>query len=148
MQDLSLHILDIAENAIRANAKEVIIKVFEDDKHDRLTVSIEDDGDGMDDATIARVLDPFFTTKSGKKVGLGISLLCQAAEQTEGDLTIKSEKDRGTTVTAVFNASHPDMKPMGSIPDTLAVLITGNPEVRFVCDYERGDDKFYFDSMK
>ena len=79
MQDLSLHILDVAENAVRAKAGIVTIKIVEDEQNDRLTLSIKDDGVGMDKETIGKVLDPFFTTKSGKRVGLGLSLLAQAA---------------------------------------------------------------------
>ena len=148
MEDLSLHILDIAENAIRAKAKNVIISVFEDEESEKLTVCIEDDGEGMDEVMVERVLDPFFTTKSGKKVGLGLSLLCQAAKQTEGELKVKSQKGKGTKVTAVFKTGHADMKPMGNMVDTLAVLMAGNPSVRFVYNYEKGEERIHFDSSK
>jgi len=86
MEDLSLHILDIAENAIRAGGTKIVIKLLEDKSNDRLNVSIEDDGKGMDEETVKRALDPFFTTKDSKEVGLGLALLSQAAEQSGGDL--------------------------------------------------------------
>jgi signal transduction histidine kinase len=148
MEDLSLHILDIAENAIRANAKKIMIEISEDESKDRLTVSIEDDGEGMDKETARRVVDPFFTTKNGKRVGLGLALLSQAAQETGGDLRIDSEQGSGTRVTAIFKFSHPDMKPMGNILETMAALIVGNPSIRFIYDYKRGDYKVHFDSHK
>ena len=102
MQDLSLHILDIAENATKAGGKTIIIKIIEDKIKDTLNLSIEDDGNGMDKETVDKVMDPFFTTKNSKKIGLGLSLLAQAAQQTGGELKIDSEQGKGTKVTAVF----------------------------------------------
>lgn len=148
MEDLSLHILDIAENAIRAQAKKILIEISEDEREDRFTVCIQDDGKGMDGETVENVLDPFFTTKSGKKVGLGLALLSQAAQQTGGDLKIDSGQGHGTKVTAIFKLSHPDMKPMGDISETMATLIAGNPSIRFIYDYKKGDHRFHFDSYQ
>lgn len=148
MEDLSLHILDIAENAIRANAKKIIIEISEDKINDRLTICIKDDGMGMDRETVNKVLDPFYTTKNGKKVGLGLALLSQAAKQAGGDLEIESREGKGTRVKAVFKLSHPDMKPMGKILETMAALIIGSPSTRFIYDYKKGDYNFHFDSEK
>ncbi len=148
MEDLSLHILDIAENAIRAEPKKIEIRILEDEIKDRLTIIIKDDGRGMDKETVEKVLDPFFTTKNGKRVGLGLSLLSQAARQTGGDLKIDSKQGKGTKITALFKLSHPDMKPMGNIIETMAALITGNPTIRFIYDYKKGDYNFHFDSNK
>ena len=148
MEDLSLHILDVTENAVRACASNIKILITEDLVSDLLSVSIEDVGKGMDDETQHRVLDPFFTTKEGKRVGLGLSLLSQAAQQTGGELNIDSNPDKGTRITAVFILSHPDMKPMGSMYETLTTLIIGNPSVRFIYEYRKGDDVFRFDSQQ
>lgn len=148
MEDLSLHILDIAENAIRADAKKIVIEVVEDERNDRLTICIKDDGKGMDEETVKKVLDPFFTTKGGKKVGLGLSLLSQAARQTGGDVTVESEKGKGTNITAVFVISHPDIQPIGNIIETMAALITGNSSIRFIYDYKKGDHNYHFDSLE
>ena len=148
MEDLSLHILDIAENAIRAAAKTIKIEIVEDESRDQLTICIEDDGRGMDKETVSRALNPFFTTKSGKKTGLGLALLSQAAEQTGGSLRIDSKRGRGTRITAIFRPSHPDMKPMGDVLQTMAILITGGPSTRFIYDYQKGDQSLYFDSHK
>lgn len=127
MEDLSLHILDIAENALRADARLIEIVVERDRGADRLTVTVRDNGTGMDGATLARVRDPFFTTKN-KKTGLGIPLLSQAAEQAEGRLTIESQPGRGTTVTAVFRWSSIDRPALGDMGGTVLTLIAGHPE--------------------
>lgn len=147
MEDLSLHILDIAENAIRAGAKKIMIQLLEDPSNDRFTLSIEDDGKGMNKETVNMAMDPFFTTKSGKEIGLGLALLSQAAQQADGELKIESEEARGTKVTAVFRLSHPDMKPIGDIFSTMAVLVAEKPSTQFILDYRKGDNDCHFDSF-
>jgi len=148
MQDLSLHILDIAENATRAGGSKIVIEILEDESEDKLTVCIEDNGKGMNKETIKKALDPFFTTKDGKKVGLGLSLLAQAAQQAGGELKIASEDGIGTKITAAFQLSHPDMKPTGDVFATMAALVVGNPSTQFVLDYKKGDDSYHFDSFE
>jgi len=147
MQDLSLHILDVAENAIRAGGSKIVIKIIEDESRDTLTVYIEDNGKGMDKETISKALDPFFTTKGGKRVGLGLPLLAQAAQQAGGEMRVDSEEGKGTKVVAVFQLSHPDIKPMGNIVDTITSLVAGNPTIQFVFDYTSGDDHYHYDSF-
>ena len=146
MEDLSLHILDIAENAIRAEAKTIRIEILEDEDNDLLTLCIEDDGRGMDKETAENIVDPFFTTKSKKRVGLGVALLSQAAQQADGRLMVDSEEGVGTKITATFKLSHPDMKPMGDVLQTMATLITADPSIRFIYDHKKGDECIYFDS--
>lgn len=148
MEEISLHILDIAENAIRAKAKNIVIQISEDEYKDLLTVCIKDDGEGMDKETIRKALDPFFTTKNGKRVGLGLSLLSQMAQQAGGHLKIDSEKGSGTMITATFRLSHPDIQPMGNIVETMATLIAGQPSIRFILNYRKGNQDFHFDSHK
>ena len=145
---MSLHILDIAENALRANAKKIIIEIQEDTKKDLLTICIKDDGMGMDKKAVKKSLDPFFTTKYRKRIGLGLALLSQAAQQAGGYLEIESKKGKGTRVKAVFKLSHPDMKPMGNIIETMTTLIAGSPTTRFIYDYKKGDYNFHFDTEK
>jgi signal transduction histidine kinase len=145
MQDLSLHILDVAENAVRSGAGRVAISIT-DDESGTVVLVIEDDGEGMDADTVSRVLDPFYTTKSGKRVGLGLGLLSQSAEETGGRLTIESEPGKGTKITAQFRSDHPDMRPMGDVVETMAALVTGNPAVRFVFDVRQGNEHYHFDS--
>lgn len=146
MQDLSLHILDIAENGIRAGGSKIVIDILEDESQDKFVICIEDDGKGMDEETQKKALNPFFSTKDGKKYGLGLPLLAQAAQQTDGELKVESKEGKGTKVTAVFQLSHPDMKPLGDILETMMVLVAGNPSTQFVLDYKKGDENYHFDS--
>ena len=148
MQDLSLHILDVAENAIRAGGSKIVIEILEDVSEDTLTVTIEDNGKGMSKEMVEKALDPFFSTKSGKDFGLGLSLLAQAAQQADGDLKIESAEGVGTKVTAVFKTSHPDMKPMGNIADTVTALIVASPKTLLILDYKKGDYCYHFDSFE
>jgi hypothetical protein len=139
VEDLSLHILDIAENAVRAEASRIEIIITKDDGHDLLTVEIRDNGKGMDRETLDRTRDPFFTTKS-KKTGLGIPLLAQAAEQTGGSLKIESQQGRGTVVTVVFSWCSVDRPVLGDVASTLVTLIAGHGgEVDFLYEERRGD---------
>jgi signal transduction histidine kinase len=131
MQDISLHILDIAENSINAAASRVEIRIVEDTKNDLLTVVISDNGQGMDEETMRRAPDPFYTSKPGKRVGLGLSLLAQAAREGGGSFTIESEPDGGTHLIARFVLSHPDRKPLGDIDGTVHMLQLTHPDIVF-----------------
>lgn len=148
MQDLSLHILDIAENAIRAGSDRITIEIVEDEKNDKLVVSIEDNGKGMNEETIKKAMDPFFTTKNGKRFGLGLSLLAQAAQQADGRFEIDSKEGVGTKVTAVFVLDHPDTKPMGNMVETMTTLVAANPATQFILDYKEGANHYHFDSFE
>lgn len=147
MEDISLHILDIAENSIRADAKCVTIIVVRDEKSDLLRVEVIDDGKGMDAETLASVRDPFFTTKH-KKTGLGIPLLTQAAEQTGGTLVVESAPGAGTKVLVTFGLSHMDRPAIGSMAETLITLIAGHADRDYV--YEERDEghTFRFDTRE
>lgn len=138
MEDLSLHILDIAENSIRAGAKRLRITIEEDRPADRLRIRIEDDGVGMNKEMLAQARDPFFTTKKGKKVGLGLALLTQAAEETGGHVKVASRAAGGTVIQALFHPRHIDCKPMGDLGQTLSAIALAAPtlELRFV--WKRG----------
>ncbi|MFN3480429.1 MAG: ATP-binding protein [Thermodesulfovibrionales bacterium] len=140
MEDLSLHILDIAENSLAAGANRIEIYIRESD--DQLVLEVRDNGSGMDEELLKMVSDPFFTTKTVRKVGLGIPLLKQAAEECGGELTIHSEKGKGTIITAKFRRSHIDLKPMGDIGATIMVLIAGNPDIDIVLEYNK-EGKIY-----
>ncbi len=142
MEDLSLHILDIVENSIAAGAGRVEIIILEDIKRDIFSIEIKDNGRGIDRETLKKVADPFYTTRTTRKVGLGLSLLSQSAKEAEGDISIASEKDVGTVVHAYFKRSHIDRKPLGNIADTLIALIAGNPEIDFFYEH-KVDDKTY-----
>lgn len=146
MEDLSLHILDIAENSLAAGASKVEISIREDSSEDVLILEVKDNGKGMDEELLRIVYDPFFTTKTVRRVGLGIPLLKQSAEECGGGLTIRSEEGKGTTINARFRLSHIDMKPLGDIGATIMVLIAGNPDVNFVLEYNKEGRMFRFDT--
>jgi K+-sensing histidine kinase KdpD len=146
MEDLSLHILDIVENSIRAHAKKIEIKIIEEQKKDLLTIEIIDDGKGMDKKTLKNVLDPFFTTKNTRRVGLGLSLLAQSAEESGGSIKIESKPGQGTKVKAVFGYSHIDRKPLGDVNKSLKVLIAANPDINFIYEYQKDNANYYLDT--
>ena len=148
MEDISLHILDIVENSIRALASTVKIRIEENIEKDWIVLEIEDDGKGMDGATIKKALDPFFTTKATRRVGLGIPFLNQAARETGGKLEIVSQVGKKTKVRATFRYSHPDRKPLGNIKETLLVLTAGYPEVDFVYEHQKENRIYRWDSKK
>ena len=148
MEDISLHILDIAENSIAALAKRIEIRIDEDKGKDLLTIEIRDDGNGMDEQTVKKVLDPFFTTRTTRRVGLGLSLLAQAAKDSDGTFDLKSRPGEGTTVEATFRLSHPDCKPMGDIGQTMQMLVVGHPEIDFLYDHKKDDSTYHFDTRE
>ncbi|HMD85106.1 MAG TPA: ATP-binding protein [Terriglobia bacterium] len=131
MEDISLHILDIAENALRAGAKNVFVRLAQSKRDDRLVLEVTDDGEGMNDEARIRSVDPFYTTKRGKRVGLGLPLLAQAAEEAGGELEVQSAPGKGTKVIATLGLSHIDRKPLGNIKETLQCLRATHPEVCF-----------------
>ncbi len=125
MKDLSLHILDLVENAIAAKAKKIEISIQEEPKEDRLVIEIKDDGMGMDQEVSQKATDPFFTTRSSRRVGLGLSLMAQAAQEAGGRLRIESELEKGTKVVATFQYHHIDRKPLGDMIETMTTLLLG-----------------------
>lgn len=138
MKDLSLHILDIVENSIRAQARRVEISVVENEEKDLLALEIKDDGKGMAQETLNQAPQPFFTTKEDKRIGMGLALLAQATREADGEFEISSTPGVGTRIKATFRYSHPDRKPLGDIPVTLETLIAGNPGVDFLYEHRRG----------
>lgn len=148
MEDLSLHILDIAENSINGAARKIEIIIDEDREKDLLTIEIKDDGKGMDEKTLKKALDPFFTTRKTRRVGLGLSLLAQAAEESGGKMELNSIPCVGTTVRATFRMSHPDCKPMGDINETMRMLIAGHPEINFVYEHHKDNSIYRFDTRE
>ena len=148
MEDISLHILDIAENSVSAGATLIKITISVDLQKDLFSVEIEDNGKGIPEDIRSKVLDPFVTTRTTRKVGLGLPLLAQSARETGGDISIRSENTVGTIVTASFKQSHIDMKPLGDIAETLVVLIAGNPHVDFLFTYNKNSNAFSLDTRE
>lgn len=148
MPEISLNILDVTENSTRAGAKLVSILIRADHSQDTLTVRIEDDGCGMTPEQVNQVTDPFFTTRTTRKVGLGIPFYKYAAESTGGSFAIDSKVGEGTRVTAVFGLSHIDRMPLGDITSTIHTLIVYHPETDFVYTYQVDERQFQLDTRE
>ena len=142
MKELSLNILDIVENSTKAKAELVEIEISESE--DQLCISIIDNGTGMKEETLLAVANPFYTTRTTRKVGMGIPLFRFAAEQTGGNLSISSKhiddypNNHGTTVTATFYKKHIDFTPLGDVISTVTTLIQGHPTVDFLFTHSYG----------
>lgn len=148
MTELSLNILDVAENSTRAGAKLVRIAVEADFPSDLLTISICDDGCGMDEEQVKQVTDPFFTSRTTRKVGLGVPFFKYAAESTGGSFNISSVPGRGTDVTATFVLSHIDRMPLGDITATIHTLIVCHPDTDFIYTYRYNEKSFTLDTRQ
>jgi anti-sigma regulatory factor (Ser/Thr protein kinase) len=146
MEDLSLHILDIAENSVNAGARNIIILVEEDAQLDRLTIEISDDGKGMNAEAAERATDPFFTTRKTRRVGMGLPLLKAAAEMANGKLEIRSLPNSGTTIRATFQLSNIDRKPLGNMAETITALLATENQVNVFYRHSRGGKTVIFDS--
>jgi anti-sigma regulatory factor (Ser/Thr protein kinase) len=146
MLELALHILDIAENSVRAQATLVTIDVNEDWHNDWLTVEIADDGAGMSERVIEKALDPFYTSKKVRRVGLGLPMLKEAAERTGGRFSIGSREGSGTRVTVAFRLSHLDRQPLGDVAGAIVTLIAGNAGVNFLYRHRCGERLFELDT--
>ena len=138
MRELSLNILDIAQNSISAGAPLITIEVSEDTTKHTLLIGVYDNGKGMSEEQVKSVIDPFFTTRTTRKVGMGIPLFKMAAEQTGGSLEIKSQLGVGTEVRATFKTDSVDFTPLGDVASTIQMLITMNTDRDFV--YKRTVD--------
>ena len=148
MRELSLNVMDVAQNSVRAEATLVTLRVEESDKEDRLTIVIADNGCGMTQEQVRQVIDPFFTTRTTRKVGLGVPLFKLSAEQTGGSFDIQSEKGVGTTTTASYVKSHVDMTPLGDINSTVKILIQCNPDIDFVFTHSTDSGSFTLDTRE
>lgn len=131
MKELSLHILDIVQNSIKANASQIDIRVTEDRRANLLSFTISDNGCGISPEMLKTITDPFSTSRTTRRVGLGLSLLQLACERCHGTMTIASDVGKGTTVTAQFQHDHIDRAPLGDMVMTLITLITGAPDIDF-----------------
>lgn len=148
MTELSLHILDIVNNSIKAGAKHIGISVTEDTQSNVLAIQVTDDGCGMDAAFLAQVTDPFKTTRTTRKVGMGISLFKAAAEQTGGSLAIQSELGVGTELTATFVFDSIDRQPVGDMSGTMVTIIGANPDIEYVYTHMRDNEEFRLDTQE
>lgn len=149
MKELSLNILDITENSVKAGATLTEISIIE--KGDTLTLIIKDDGCGMSDEILKTVENPFYTTRTTRKVGLGIPLLKMAAEQTGGNVKIVSSTDKdshGTCITALFYKNHLDFTPLGDVKETVLTLIQGHPDTDFLFTHQKEENEARLDTRE
>lgn len=140
MNELSLHILDICQNSLKANASLIQIIITEDTNLNTYIIEIHDNGFGMNEKTLSEVADPFFTTRTTRSVGMGVSLFKMAAEMAGGSFHITSKINQGTSVTAQFEHNHIDRAPLGSIEDTLAILLMNEAAIdiyyKHICNHK------------
>lgn len=148
MRELSLNIMDVVQNSISAKATEISIAVQENTMENTLSIKIGDNGKGMTAEQVKKVQDPFYTTRTTRKVGLGIPLFKMAAEQTGGTFRITSAVNKGTTVLAVFDTSSLDMTPLGDINDTVHLLVMCNPNLDFTFTHQVDDQEFTLDTKE
>ena len=148
MRELSLNILDIAQNSISAGASIITIEVSENTTDNTLLIGVYDNGKGMSEEQVKSVIDPFFTTRTTRKVGMGIPLFKMAAEQTGGSLEIKSELGVGTEVKAYFKTDSVDFTPLGDVASTIQMLITMNTDRDFVYKHSVNENEFVCDTRE
>lgn len=148
MTELSLNVLDVAQNSIRAGATLIEISVTADVAADVLSIVIKDNGCGMTEEQVKMVCDPFYTTRTTRKVGLGIPFYKQAAESTGGSFSITSQIKKGTTVSASFTLSHIDRMPLGDMTSTIFTLVTFNKDIDFLYKYKLNDREFTLDTRE
>ncbi|MBT9141277.1 MAG: Sensor kinase CckA [Dehalococcoidia bacterium] len=148
MRELSLHILDALQNSVEAGASRVKLTIVEDLTADRLTIILDDNGRGMDAETVKKAVDPFFTTRTTRRVGLGLPLFAAAAQQCNGDLTIESELGKGTRIRVIFQHSHIDRAPMGDICGSLLTLLLSKEPVDLHYVHRVNGSQFEFDTVE
>ena len=147
-RELSQHILDIVENCVKAGASLVRIEIEEDMTEDRLVITVKDNGGGMDEAFVRHIFDPWVTTRTTRKVGLGIPFFKQTAEMCNGHFEIHSKRQQGTTVTAVFQHSHIDRPPLGDLVGTLMCIIVGYPQADLLYHHRVDEREFTLDTRE
>lgn len=148
MKELSLHILDVAENGINAGADRVSISVEADRKENRFRIIIADNGRGISADLIAHITDPFYTTRTTRRVGLGLSLLKAAAQHCNGLMNVESFEGKGTTIVTEFEYDHIDRAPLGDMEGTLISLIMGYPDVAFEYSHQVESCRFEMKTME
>jgi len=148
MKDLALHILDILQNSVTAGATLVKLQIDEIPADDKYLVKFTDNGKGMDAEMVQHVTDPFFTTRTTRKVGLGLPLLNQNAKRTGGSLMIHSTPGMGTEVLVEFSFKHIDRLPTGDIAGTLALTVSSYPAIEFIYTHNTPQGTFIFDTAE
>ena len=148
MLEISLHVLDIVNNSVKAGADLIGITICEDKQQNVLSIDITDNGCGMDEVFLRSVTDPFKTTRTTRKVGMGLSLFKAAAEATGGNLSIASEKGKGTTVHVSFVYDHIDRQPLGDMAQTITTVLSGNASIDFLYRHTIDGKEFVLDTRE
>ena len=148
MKELSLHILDIVQNSIKAGAKNIEIKIDENTADDLLTIEINDNGCGMSEEFLKKVKDPFVTTRTTRRMGMGISLFEAAAMQCGGGLEIESKLGVGTKLKVIFKHSSIDRAPIGDMAETMLTIISGAPDIEYIYEHKKDDKVFLLDTVQ
>ncbi len=146
MKNIALHILDLVENSTRAKSCNVLISIVEDVSCDKYTLTLTDDGSGMDEEQRQKATNPFYTSRTTRKVGLGLPLIQMNAEKTGGSFSLTSKLGGGTTLEAKFVMSHPDRLPLGEIDEVLVLLAVGLPMLRLVYRHITAVGEYRFDT--
>jgi len=146
MKNIALHILDLVQNSARAKSQKVMISITEDPENDSYILIIEDDGEGMEEEIAQKATDPFFTSRTTRKVGMGLPLIQMNTERTGGTFNLHSEPGRGTRLEANFVFSHPDRLPLGEIDEVLVLLAVGLPHLRLVYEHKTTSGFYRFDT--
>jgi DNA mismatch repair ATPase MutL len=148
MITLSLNILDIVQNSIRAKADIISIEINECVKDNEYVIKIEDNGSGIPKEILENITNPFVTTRTKRRMGLGLPLIKYHAELTGGSLEINSENKRGTSLTARFYHNHIDRQPLGDIAGVIKILIAANPKIEFIYSHSTDKGEYRFSSME
>ncbi len=144
MEDLSLHLMDIMQNSVAAGATYVEVEISVDKDRQKLTLCVNDDGRGMSEDTLKKVTNPFYTTRTTRRAGLGIPLFKDAAEIAGGMLEIDSKQGCGTSVTATFDIENIDRKPLGDVPETVVMSIMAYNDMEFHLILKNGESEYIF----
>ncbi|MEA4969554.1 MAG: ATP-binding protein [Candidatus Pelethousia sp.] len=148
MKEISLHILDLAQNSLHAGAKNICLDIEEDTQADTFAVTLADDGCGMSESLAQAAANPFVTTRTTRRVGLGIPMFKAGCEACGGSFTLTSEEGKGTRLKGVYRHSHIDRPPLGGICDTMLLLIAGNPTIRFRYSHRRNGSGYELDTAE
>lgn len=148
MRDLSEHLMDILQNSISARASHITVSVTGNSLDDKLTIMVDDNGSGMDEELLRQVTDPFVTTRTTRRIGLGIPLFKESAERAGGSLDIRSQKGRGTRIEADFRISHIDRLPLGEITDTITAILVAETDLEIDLILESNRHNFVFSSRE
>jgi anti-sigma regulatory factor (Ser/Thr protein kinase) len=148
VRELSLHVMDIVENGIAAGAALIEIGIVENRRGNRFGMTIKDNGRGIPAGELDRVIDPFYTTRTTRRVGLGLSLLREAARRCDGDFRMTSKEGEGTEVYASFRLDHIDLAPLGDMAGSMMSLVMGNPDVDFVYTHDVDGKVFRVDTRE